>query len=302
MSSIISKTFLLGALASLVSAGPNADKDLVPELMGQDVFSKFTMWSGYLALPQTTTKALHYVFVTSQKAPTTDPVVIWFNGGPGCSSMLGWAQEHGPYAMENGETTFHYNDYSWNMEANVLYIESPGGVGYSTCSGRTECTFDDDISAKDNLNAVLYFFETLFPEFQSNDLYISGESYAGIYVPFLVDQIAIYTASALPSDYKPNLKGFMVGNGCTNWSVDCTPAYMEMGYWHGLYDDDLYATIVDNKCEEQFERFFQGPYTPECFQAYGRFNQLTSNVNVYDVYGICYQTGTSAKSDQFELY
>ena len=51
MSSIISKTFLLGALATFVSAGPNADKDLVPELMGQDVFSKFTMWSGYLSLP-----------------------------------------------------------------------------------------------------------------------------------------------------------------------------------------------------------------------------------------------------------
>jgi len=89
--------------------------------------------------------------------------------------------------MENGETTFHYNDYSWNLEASVLYIESPGGVGYSTCGSAAECSFNDDSSAVDNLNEILYFFETLFPEFVPNDLYISGESYAGIYVPYVVD-------------------------------------------------------------------------------------------------------------------
>jgi carboxypeptidase C (cathepsin A) len=59
--------------------------------------------------------------------------------------------------MENGETTFHYNDYSWNLEASMLYIESPGGVGYSTCNGK-ECAFDDNTSAADNLAAILYFF------------------------------------------------------------------------------------------------------------------------------------------------
>lgn len=98
--------------------------------------------------------------------------------------------------MENGETTFHYNDYSWNLEASMLYIESPGGVGYSTCGSRAECTFDDDTSATDNLNAILYFFNTLFPEFVANDLYISGESYAGIYVPYVVNQIDTYNKAA----------------------------------------------------------------------------------------------------------
>jgi carboxypeptidase C (cathepsin A) len=49
--------------------------------------------------------------------------------------------------MESGTTTFHANEYSWNLEANMLYIESPGGVGYSTCSSKKECTFNDDNSA-----------------------------------------------------------------------------------------------------------------------------------------------------------
>jgi len=68
-----------------------------------------------------------------------------------------------------------------------MYLESPGGVGFSTCGSVTECTFDDDSSAADNLLASLYFFETLFPEFLPNDLYLTGESYAGIYVPYLLD-------------------------------------------------------------------------------------------------------------------
>jgi len=59
MSSIISKTLFLGALAAIVKAGPNADKDLVPELMGQDVFSKFTMYSGYLTIPKLLPR--HYI-------------------------------------------------------------------------------------------------------------------------------------------------------------------------------------------------------------------------------------------------
>ena len=88
---LLSRSALFALLALTARAGPNAKDHLVPELLGQDVFSKFEMYSGYLTLPQTTTKALHYVFVTSQKAPATDPVVVWFNGGPGCSSMLGWA-------------------------------------------------------------------------------------------------------------------------------------------------------------------------------------------------------------------
>lgn len=90
--------------------------------------------------------------------------------------------------MEDGTTTFHQNEYSWNRENNMLYIESPAGVGFSICGEATKCSYTDDSSAEDNLAAVLKFFEK-FPEFQGHDLYVSGESYAGIYVPYLSYQI-----------------------------------------------------------------------------------------------------------------
>ena len=99
--------------------------------------------------------------------------------------MLGFTQEHGPYIMSDGDTTFHKNEYSWNREANMLYIEAPAGVGFSYCLNSDECVFDDNNQAVDNLNALLYWFNYKFPERKPNKLYLSGESYAGIYVPTL---------------------------------------------------------------------------------------------------------------------
>jgi carboxypeptidase C (cathepsin A) len=84
--------------------------------------SKYNMFSGYLDL-EGSTKRIHYVFTDSQANGDTDPLLIWLNGGPGCSSMLGLLQENGPWVMDDGETTFKSNPFSWNVFANVLYIE-----------------------------------------------------------------------------------------------------------------------------------------------------------------------------------
>jgi carboxypeptidase C (cathepsin A) len=77
---------------------------------------------------------LHYVFIESLDKPTTDPVLIWFNGGPGCSSLHGLFQEHGPFIIDDGETIIKPNPFPWNQRANLLYIESPAGVGFSTAN------------------------------------------------------------------------------------------------------------------------------------------------------------------------
>lgn len=135
--------------------------------------------------------------------------------------------------MPDGGQEFVENEYSWNREANVLYFESPAGVGYSWCSDEKECAFDDDTSGQDNLQAILGWYDK-FPEFQANDLYISGESYAGIYVPYVSYNIDQFNEAHADDDsvYKPNLKGFMVGNGVTNWDYDCLSAEVEMYYYH----------------------------------------------------------------------
>lgn len=166
-------------------------EDLVPFLPDMANFTDFRLYSGYLSI-RGTGKTLHYMFAESERDPVNDPLLIWLNGGPGCSSMLGFLQEHGPYVMEDGDDKWTKNEYSWNKEANIVYIESPAGVGFSFCDDMRMCQdFNDENSSWDHLDALFSFFEK-FPEYRKNDLYITGESYAGIYVPYLAYRIHNY--------------------------------------------------------------------------------------------------------------
>lgn len=157
--------------------------------------------------------------------------------------MLGFMQENGPYHIASGATgpDFSESATSWNREANVLYLDQPAGVGFSTCAGNLSCTFNDHTSGQDNLDVILAWFEK-YPEFKNNDLFLSGESYGGIYVPYMAYFIDQHNTDNAADDsvFKPNLKGFAVGNGVTNWDYDTTAAFVEMGYWHSLYDTALY--------------------------------------------------------------
>jgi cathepsin A (carboxypeptidase C) len=292
------------ALVSLIAASYAADTAaLVPNLPdindGKDF--PFKTYSGYLNVAGTT-RRLHYMFVESQTKPASDPVMIWFNGGPGCSSMLGMLTEHGPYVMDNEGTTFHENDYSWNREVNMLYIESPTGVGFSYSGTYDDYNYTDYGVAQENLGAVLDFFsDSKFPELRPNDLYLSGESYAGIYVPTLAYAINDFNA-ANPSN-KLNLKGFMVGNGVTNWAFDTFPAYIEMGYWHGLYDLDMYNDIHKHGCPKQYEYITVDP-TKEiseiCEELFLQFQINIQGINIYNIFGKCFGVDPESKPTLYD--
>lgn len=205
------------------------------------------MYSGYVNLLNTS-KNIHYVLAESQGDSEKDPLLIWFNGGPGCSSMLGWSQENGPWALEDGAKTFHKNEFSWNTNANVLYIEQPAGVGFSYCNTtiKDECNFNDFNSADDNVKMLLEWFKK-FPMYLNNELYLSGESYAGIYVPRLMDAIDMHNGNK--TEPAINLKGIMVGNGVTNWTYDAEACMIEITYWHGLMPRELFKSMDSAKCD-----------------------------------------------------
>ena len=136
---------------SFVSAAPIEDQ--VYSIPGYPAFDNFGMYSGYVELSGTS-KRIHYLFVESQRDKMNDPVLIWYNGGPGCSSMLAWAQEHGPFLQSDTSLNFTKNEHSWNKELNVLYIEQPAGVGYSYCDKDNrpqDCNHTDNTMAHDNL-------------------------------------------------------------------------------------------------------------------------------------------------------
>ena len=104
-------------------------EDRVIELPGLEGNMDVSMYSGYLR--PTTQDHVHYVLVESEFRET-DPLVLWLNGGPGASSLMGAFTELGPFII-NGERTIMSNPYSWNKVANVLFLESPTGVGFSYC-------------------------------------------------------------------------------------------------------------------------------------------------------------------------
>ena len=175
------------ALASLFGVAiAKPREELVTQLPDMDPF-EFDVYSGYVDIPNTK-KQYHYLLVESADDPANDPLIIWYNGGPGCSSLLAFMQENGPYHMEDGSLNLTKSEFSWNREANVLYMEHPAGVGFSYCGDPAECIYDDNNQALDNIQAVIGWYEK-FPEFKGHDLYIAGESYGGIYVPYLMNEI-----------------------------------------------------------------------------------------------------------------
>jgi len=148
---------------------------------------------------------------------------LWLNGGPGCSSLGGLLSENGPF-YPDGNGNLVLNPYSWNLLANVLYLESPAGVGFSYCP--TDCgTYDDNRTAVDNYDFLQAWFAA-FPEFAKNKFYITGESYAGHYIPTLVNLIYTHTKTNPNAPPQSNFQGFAAGNPLTDTGFDIDGNYL----------------------------------------------------------------------------
>jgi serine carboxypeptidase-like clade 2 len=101
----------------------------------------------------------------SKDKPETDPIVIWFNGGPGCSSLLGFMNEHGPWVIEDDATTVTENEFPWIAKANVIYLESPAGVGFSPYKLEAKYMIYNDMIQSEDAYAALREWYVRFPEF-----------------------------------------------------------------------------------------------------------------------------------------
>ena len=154
--------------------------DLITSLPGQPIPKlSFDLYSGYLTINETTGKRFFYYFVEASAMNASDaPLVRWFNGGPGCSSLGGGFEELGPL-IPNANGTLDLNPYAWNHRANVLFIESPTGVGWSYSKSDSDYTSGDASTAADNYVATQKFLEK-FPQYKGRDFYLAGESYAGM--------------------------------------------------------------------------------------------------------------------------
>lgn len=216
-------------------------------------------YSGYLRVNEE--KHLHYIFIESEATPSTDPILVWFNGGPGCSSLLAFMQEHGPWVIEDEATVVTRNPNPWNANASVIYLESPAGVGFSPWNlpNGSQPVYNDMIQSEDAYAALRQWY-LKFPEYGpgagngNNELFISGESYGGIYTPYLAWQIYQNNQMAkmwhfFDDDHiEINLKGFIVGNGATDWAYDVQPVFPELTKYFDLIPEVVYKNWTNHGC------------------------------------------------------
>ncbi|CAM8898861.1 unnamed protein product [Rhodiola kirilowii] len=213
------------------------DDDLVTNLPGQPTVD-FKHYAGYVTVDEKKGRALFYWFYEAAVNPEQKPLVLWLNGGPGCSSVgYGATQEIGPFIVDtNG---IKYNPYSWNREANMLFLESPAGVGFSYSNTTSDYKkVGDDFTANDNYDFLHKWFQR-FPSYRTSLFYIAGESYAGKYVPELAE--LIHDRNTNPSLYI-NLKGILLGNPETSDANDWE-GYVDYGWSHAVISDETHKII-----------------------------------------------------------
>lgn len=261
-------------------------EDLVVNLPGQPKVG-FRQFAGYIDVDVKAGRSLFYYFVEAEKDPDHKPLSLWLNGGPGCSSIGGGAfTELGPFFPRGDGRGLRVNSMSWNKASNILFVESPAGVGWSYSNTSSDYNAGDASSAKDMLTFLLNWFEK-FPEFKSRDLFLTGESYAGHYIPQLA--VAVLDYNAQSKKFKFNMKGVAIGNPLLKLDRD-VPATYEYFWSHGMISDEVGLTIM-NKCD--FEDYtFASPHNESdaCDNAISQANTIVGDyINNYDVIlDVCY--------------
>ncbi|CAN8326670.1 unnamed protein product [Cochlearia groenlandica] len=188
------------------------EQDKVTKLPGQNFNVDFAHYSGFVTTNEKLGRALFYWLFEAVEDAKSKPLVLWLNGGPGCSSVgFGEAEEIGPFHIKPDGKTLYLNQYSWNQVANILFLDAPVGVGYSYSNTSSDLrTNGDKRTAQDSLTFLLKWVER-FPEYKGREFYIVGESYAGHYIPQLSEAIVKHNQAS--GENTINLKGYMVGNG-----------------------------------------------------------------------------------------
>lgn len=205
---------------------------------------KFKQYSGYITVNASAGRALFYWFVEADSSnPDTKPLILWLNGGPGCSSIAyGAMEEIGPFKVLPNASGLSTNTHSWNKVANLLFLESPAGVGFSYSNTSSDLkTSGDKRTANDAHTFLVKWFER-FPHYKGRIFYISGESYAGHYVPQLAKLVYERNIKGVQNPHI-NLKGLLVGNGVLDNYYD-NVGLIEYWWDHALISDDSYHAIL----------------------------------------------------------
>lgn len=209
--------------------------------IGGDELEYVLGYSGYLTVNSEFNSNLFFWFVPALERPEEAPVLVWLQGGPGTSSLLGFFAENGPYALKDGDPPVPVRrPTTWSRFFSMIYVDEPVGAGYSFTESERGYARNLTDLAGDMVEFLQQFF-TLFPEYAERDFYVTGESFGGKFVP--ATAFALHEAGD-SLRVKINLKGVAFGNGITD-----PPSMIDYG--HRLYllglVDRKHAAYIDQQ-------------------------------------------------------
>ncbi|KAI2470940.1 alpha/beta-hydrolase [Annulohypoxylon bovei var. microspora] len=241
---VVTAALGLASWATIANAELSASDYYVHSLPGTPKGDSIKMHAGHIEITPEHNGNLFFWHFQNQHIANRQRTVIWLNGGPGCSSEDGALMEIGPYRLKD-ENTLEYNNGSWNEFANLLFVDNPVGTGFSYVDTNAYVHELDEMA-----NQFVTFLEKwykLFPEYEHDDIYIAGESYAGQHIPYIAK--AILERNKLPQTQVAwNLKGLLIGNG---W---ISPPEQYEAYLSFAYDKGIVAKGSDTsgKLEAQY--------------------------------------------------
>ncbi|KAL8146386.1 serine carboxypeptidase-like [Apium graveolens] len=245
--------------------------------------------AGFLPLPHSKDARLFYYFFESRQNKS-DPVVIWLTGGPGCSSSVALFYENGPFQITKN-MSLSWNSYGWDKVSNIIFVDQPVGTGFSYSSDPSDLRSDEK-GVSDDLYDFLQEFFKAHPNYTKNEFFITGESYAGHYIPAFASRV--HQGNKNKEGIPINLKGFAIGNGLTDPAVQYK-AYTDFALDNKLITKSDFDNI--NKmipgCEQDIQLCAtQGNDTCidayySCTNIFSSILEIAGNINYYDIRKQC---------------
>lgn len=253
-------------------------------------------YTGYLTVrPEThsffggtKTDRLFFWLFESRNDPKNDPVVLWLNGGPGCSSMQAVLFENGPATLDEN-MVLQRNPYSWNSNATMIYLDQPLNVGYSVGSDKVR----DSSQAAEDVYSFLSLLFKQFPQYKSLPLHLAGESYAGRYIPVMAERIMRDSSRTFSVD------SIMLGNGAVDAYSEYA-SYQPMLCGKGGYHEVIQPETCDKmskdlpQCTSDLRSCLDYNQDSACRKAQFscRSQMQFGKLNPYDIRIPCQKTNT----------
>ncbi|KAK7099541.1 probable serine carboxypeptidase CPVL [Littorina saxatilis] len=189
-------------------------------------------YAGYITVNETHQSNTFFWFFPAQMNPVSAPVLMWLQGGPGGSSLFGLFDEHGPFFIDK-HIKLRPRNITWNQKYSMLYVDNPVGTGFSFTKDDAGYVTNEEEVGRDLYSFLVQFFQ-IYSEYQSNDFYITGESYAGKYVPAI--SYKIHMENQGHPKVKINFKGMAIGDGLCD-PITMLPKYADFMFNVGLIDE-----------------------------------------------------------------